>query len=108
MTALAPACRACSSIIAKASPRVFSHNSVKRVILPPARVCRAPPMVPKIDRERTVMPRTTPRLFTTWWPTISKAVVVIVASIEPLLLQNGTHGRACEFHSRRPPSISDL
>jgi hypothetical protein len=33
-------------------------------MLPPTSVCSEPPIVPKIDRERTVMPRTTPRLLT--------------------------------------------
>jgi hypothetical protein len=44
----------------KASARVFSHRLVKSEMLPPTSVCSDPPMVPKIDRDRTMMPRTTP------------------------------------------------
>ena len=48
--------------MANASARVFSHSSEKSVMFPPTRVCSEPPIVPKIDRERTVIPRTTPRV----------------------------------------------
>ena len=60
MIALAPAASACSTIISNASWRVRSHSSVKSVMLPPNSVCSEPPMVPKMLRDRTVIPRTTP------------------------------------------------
>jgi len=37
---------------------VFSHSGISNVMLPPTRVCSTGPIVPKIDRERTTMPRT--------------------------------------------------
>ena len=46
-------------------------------MFPPTRVCNPAPMVPKIERERTMMPRTTPKVFTTRYPGNSKAVVVM-------------------------------
>src|SRR5438132_1392438 len=77
MTAFAPISRACCSIISNASSRAFSHSSVKSEMLPPASVCSDAPIVPKIDRERTVMPRTTPRFLETRKPSRVKVVVVI-------------------------------
>ena len=53
-------------------------------MLPPARVCNAPPIVPKIERERTVIPRTTPRFFVIRYPSRMKPVVVIEWFIRPL------------------------
>jgi hypothetical protein len=54
----------------------FSHISEKIVISPPTSVCKPAPRVPKIDRDRTTIPRTIPRLFVTLKPGISNVVVV--------------------------------
>src|SRR5947209_3416125 len=48
-------------------------------MLPPINVCSPAPIVPTMDLERTMMPRTTPSVFTTRWPLSSNAVVVIAA-----------------------------
>ena len=47
----------------KACSRVFSQSSESSVIFPPTIVCRLAPMVPKMDRERTTIPRTSPKLW---------------------------------------------
>jgi hypothetical protein len=60
----------------EASARVFSHNSVSNEMSPPTRVCSFAPSVPNTDRDLTVIPRTTPRLFTTCRFGSSVAVVV--------------------------------
>src|SRR5262245_47553561 len=75
ITALAPAWAACWSMIWKASSRAFSHSSVYSVMLPPTRVCSEAPMLPTMLRERTVMPRTTPRLAAIRKPSNPNAVV---------------------------------
>src|SRR5437588_443462 len=62
MMALAPICVACSSMSSNASARERSQSSVRMVMLPPMSVCRPAPMVPMTERDRTVMPRTTPRV----------------------------------------------
>src|SRR5271170_1529131 len=80
MIAFAPCCSAWSIISAKASLRVFSHRLVRIVMLPPTSVCRLAPRVPKTDRERTMMPRTTPRFLTILYPGSSSAVVTMEAS----------------------------
>src|SRR5271156_26742 len=49
-------------------------------MLPPTSVCRLAPRVPKTDRERTTIPRTTPRFLTILYPGSSRAVVTIEAS----------------------------
>src|SRR4029079_1985767 len=77
MTALAPTSRACCSISANASPRAVSHSSVSSVMLPPISVCRPAPIEPITDRDRTVMPRTTPSDFVVRYPSSAFAVVVI-------------------------------
>jgi hypothetical protein len=48
------------TIISKASARVCSQSSENRVMLPPTIVWSEAPIVPKTERERTVMPRITP------------------------------------------------
>src|ERR1035441_8399194 len=75
MTALAPSAPACLSISSKASLRVCSQRLLNSEILPPIMVCKPAPMVPTMERERTTMPRTTPRLRVTRQPGSSKAVV---------------------------------
>src|SRR5437588_8805530 len=80
-TALAPSSCACRSASSNASARVFSHNSVRRVMLPPTIVCNDAPIVPRTDRERTVTPRTTPSVLTVRHPSIVNAVDVIECSI---------------------------
>ncbi|MNC39860.1 hypothetical protein D3C76_1858690 [compost metagenome] len=50
------------------------------VMLPPKIVWRPPSKLPTIERERTVMPRTTPRLRAMRKPGSSKAVVTIESS----------------------------
>jgi hypothetical protein len=52
---------------------------VKRVMLPPKIVWSEPPIVPTIERDRTVIPRTTPRDRVTRNPSRVKLVVVIAA-----------------------------
>src|SRR5881397_3235001 len=79
--AFAPRSAAWSSMRAKASSRVFSHSPVKSVMSPPTSVCSVPPSVPNRLRERTTMPRTTPRFRTIRWPGSSKAVVTRFGSI---------------------------
>ena len=58
--ALAPSCAACSAMRWKAWARVSSQRLVKSVMSPPTMVCKLAPSVPKIERERTMMPRTIP------------------------------------------------
>src|SRR5208282_4142384 len=77
ITAFAPCWLACSIINSRDSSRVFSHISSNRVILPPTRVSSDAPSVPRLLRERTVTPRTSPKLFTTRYPGKSNAVVTI-------------------------------
>src|SRR6185312_16082510 len=77
MTALAPTSRACCSISANASPLAVSHSSVSSVMLPPISVCSPAPIEPITDRDRTVMPRTTPSDFVVRYPSSAFAVVVI-------------------------------
>ena len=48
------------------------------VMLPPTSVCSPAPIVPKIDRERTVIPRTTPSVRTTRKPSSSNCVVTML------------------------------
>src|ERR1700741_446238 len=50
-------------------------------MLPPKRVCSPAPIVPITLRERTVTPRTSPRLRATRHPGSSKAVVTNVGAI---------------------------
>ncbi len=59
--ALAPIWAACSSIRSKASWRARSHSSVYSVMLPPKSVWMVAPRLTMRLRERTVIPRTTPR-----------------------------------------------
>src|SRR5438270_7979118 len=54
------------------------------VMLPPTRVCNPAPIVPKIERERTMMPRTTPNVFRIRYPSSSNAVVVMAAFMRPI------------------------
>src|SRR5579863_9291391 len=63
------------TIFSKACSRVFSHSSVSRLMFPPTMVCRLAPRVPKIERERTIMPRTRPRLWVMRKPSRVNAVV---------------------------------
>src|SRR5215471_12927538 len=86
MTALAPSSDACCSISANASARVFSHRSVSSVMLPPTSVCSPAPMVPMMERDRTVTPRTTPRFLVTRYPSSANAVVVIAWLIGPAMV----------------------
>src|SRR5262252_6849161 len=76
MTAFAPICSACRTIRSNASWRACSHISVHSVMLPPKRLWIPAPIVPTIDRERTTMPRTMPRLRRTRKPGRSWAEVV--------------------------------
>jgi hypothetical protein len=46
-------------------------------MLPPTSVCNDAPSVPTIDRERTVIPRTTPSVLVVRYPSRPSAVVVI-------------------------------
>jgi hypothetical protein len=46
-------------------------------MLPPNRLCKPPKKFPTIERERTVMPRTTPKLRTSLKPGNSNAVVTM-------------------------------
>jgi hypothetical protein len=50
-------------------------------MLPPIRVCKPPPIVPMIERERTTIPRVIPLLLVMRYPGSSNAVVSIVFSI---------------------------
>src|SRR5437667_1841122 len=99
MTALAPSCAACSSIISKASSRVCSQSLLKSEILPPTMVCRLAPMVPKMERERTTIPRTTPRLRFTRKPGRSNAVVTY--SRGTMFLLNGSYLAPVDLDHRR-------
>src|SRR5215471_16604814 len=75
MIALAPSSLACWIISSNASLRVCSQRLLKSEIFPPTMVCSPAPIVPTIDRERTMIPRTTPRLRGTRYPGSSNAVV---------------------------------
>src|ERR1019366_5604638 len=75
ITALAPSASACCSMRSKASLRVCSQSLLKSEMLPPTMVCKLAPMVPTMERERTTIPRTTPRLRFTRKPGSSHAVV---------------------------------
>src|SRR5437868_5539562 len=50
-------------------------------MLPPTSVCSDPPIVPKIDLDRTMMPRTTPRLRAILYASSVNVLVVGVRSI---------------------------
>src|SRR5687767_2632878 len=84
MTAFAPSSSAWRSIRAKASARVVSQSSSKSVMLPPTIVCSAPPIVPTIERDRTVIPRTTPRDRVTRNPSRAGLVVVMAGFMRGL------------------------
>src|SRR5579885_2821275 len=75
MTALAPSSEACSIIRSKASARVCSQSFVNSEMLPPTIVCNPAPIVPNSERERTTIPRTTPRFCLIRYPGSSNAVV---------------------------------
>src|SRR5258705_722941 len=62
---------------ANASARDFSQSSVRSEMFPPVIVWNVAPRVPSMERERTVTPRTTPRLVTMRWGGSSNAVVTI-------------------------------
>src|ERR1700675_123640 len=110
MMALAPAAAACSSMSWKASSRARSHSSVYSVILPPKSVWIVAPMLATTLRERTVMPRTTPRLEATRYPSNVKAVVThwrgmgMAASVHPDAVRvaggPGEVGRTDRLHER--------
>src|SRR3989442_607484 len=68
--------------MSNASARVFSQSSVKMVMFPPARDWRDPARVPMMERDRTVIPRTTPRDRVTRKPSRVKVVVVIAGFME--------------------------
>src|SRR5215475_6449200 len=76
ITALAPSCPAWVNIWLNASSLARSQSDVYKEIFPPNRLCKPAPIFPTIDRDRTMMPRTTPRDFTTRYPVSSKQVVV--------------------------------
>src|ERR1700722_7630767 len=73
--AFAPISVACWIISSYASPRVFSQSCESSVMLPPTMVWKPAPMVPKIERLRTMMPRTIPMLRVILKPSNWKAVV---------------------------------
>src|SRR5688500_13057552 len=98
MTAFAPSSSAWRSIRAKASARVFSQSSSKSVMLPPTIVWRAPPIVPTIERDRTVIPRTTPRDRVTRNPSRAGQVVVMLGFMGRL----STAGERVQFRHGRP------
>src|SRR6267154_3737759 len=50
-------------------------------MLPPNSDCSPPNRLPTIERERTVMPRTTPRLLTILYPGSASAVVTMASFI---------------------------
>jgi len=54
---------------ANASARAFSHRSVRSVMLPPASVWNAAPIVPNTERDRTVTP------LRTWWSDIRRGSI---------------------------------
>src|SRR5258705_3963112 len=56
-------------------------------MLPPMRVCSVAPMLPTMLRERTTMPRTTPRFRTVRCPGRSKPVVTSVGLIVAMASQ---------------------
>ena len=63
--------------LVNASARATSQSLVNAVMLPPTIVWSVPPIVPKIERERTVMPRTTPKVRTIRKPSSVNAVVTM-------------------------------
>src|SRR5487761_61360 len=83
MMAFPPRSAACSINNSSASSRVFSHMSVKSVIFPPTIVCSDAPIFPKMLRERTMIPRTSPSVRTTRYPGSSNAVVTMPISTLP-------------------------
>src|SRR6266850_5557089 len=62
-------------------------------MLPPNSVCSDAPMLPTMLRERTTIPRTTPRLLTVRWPGSSKAVVTSFGLMAGIVLSwlQGAH-----------------
>src|SRR5215471_15062935 len=75
-TALPPASCACCAIRSNASRRACSQSSVQSVMFPPNRLCSPAPIVPTIDRDRTVIPRTIPMFLTIRYPASSLAEVM--------------------------------
>src|ERR1044072_8193182 len=68
--------------MSKASRRVVSQRLAHAVMLPPTIELKIAPMLTKRLRERTTMPRTTPRFCRTRKPGSSKAVVTICGETE--------------------------
>src|ERR1051325_11110759 len=100
--------------MAKASARACSHIDVRSVMSPPKNCWNFTPMLPTTERDRTVMPRTTPRVRVTRNPSSEFAVVVrksggsrsaIVLSIAKGVAgsgqPHGAHQRAAD-HVGRP------
>src|SRR5579885_39399 len=83
MMASAPRSLACCIIRLNESSRVCSHNFVNSEMLPPTIVCSPAPIVPTMERERTTMPRTIPRLRLTRKPGSSNAVVTYSCGTMP-------------------------
>src|SRR3954471_6801769 len=67
--------------MSNASARARSPRPVSIEMWPPNKVSTLAPMVPKMERERTVTPRTRPSVSTMWYPGSSNVVEVIVSSM---------------------------
>src|SRR6476661_1474986 len=76
-------------MISKASSRACSHSVVSIEMWPPNTVCSLARVVPTIERERTVTPRTTPSAWTMWCPSRVKVVLVISGPIAILEVNVG-------------------
>src|SRR5579862_5152231 len=78
--------------------RARSQSSVNNVMFPPINVCNEPPMVPNTDRDRTVIPRTTPSERTVRYPSSENAVVVICTSMSSPVpwMRRTCHGTASD------------
>src|SRR6266513_745045 len=73
------------------------------VMLPPNSDCRPPKRFPTMERERTVIPRTTPRLRTTLKPGSVRAVVTMASC---MFLSGGVRGsNSAAIQPARPASI---
>src|SRR3954451_16324113 len=60
--------------MSNASARARSQRPVSIEMWPPKMVSTLAPMVPKMERERTVTPRTRPSVSTMWYPGSSNVV----------------------------------
>src|SRR5262245_56973523 len=84
----------------KASCRACSHSSVQSVMLPPRRLWSPAPIVPTIDRDLTVIPRTIPMFLAIRYPGSSLAEVMKLFGINESSFFSSSQSRVPSPESR--------